>query len=496
MNIFFRSISLCILLYSIPDAICIASDLVPGPFTVGFESYKTHDNSRLYCSGEDSIPRPLLIHLWYPSEDMNTGSTLDFKHYIDLISQRENYAKLTSEIDENSFNYVHAYSEFAKINLGLDTSIHVQDILDSPVYAKRGIPIQKIVSGSPLLIYAPSNSKSSVQNHMICEYLASYGFIILSVASAGPTSIQRENIQESTMAQVLDMEYILKYCEDSLHIKYSKLGLIGFSSGGNANTIFQMRNKSTDAVFSMDGGQEYGAYVALNRMRDFNLKKADVPYCCVVNNYVDFSIYPLFGSVNTSEKYLFQMPFLNHNGFISHWRFFESCSSRTLESPGSISYDYICACALVFFSQYLMTASSLKWEPFLGEMDKEYIRPLNLNNTAMATLCNTLLNEHLDSAVSYMHTHEAELFADETQVNILARMFIDGNIDLAIFLGMNNVDKHPDSWKAHYNLAYMFKEKGETALSKNSLLKAKALNPDNAEIVDLLKEVNKMESNQ
>jgi len=496
MNIFFRMISLSVLICTIPDVICIASDLVNGPFTVGFGSFKTHDNSRLYFSGEDTVPRPLLVHLWYPSEEMIMGSTLNFKHYIDLISQRENYAKLTSEIDQNSFNYVHAYSEFAKVNLDLDTSIHVQDILDSPVYAKSGIPIQNIVSGSPLLIYAPSNSKSSVQNHMICEYLASYGFIILSVASAGPTSIQRENIQESTMAQVIDMEYILKYCEDSLHIKYSKLGLIGFSSGGNANTIFQMRNKSVDAVFSMDGGQEYGAYIALNRMRDFDLEKADVPYCCVVNNYVDFSIYPLYGSVNTSEKYLFQMPFLNHNGFISHWRFFESCSSLTLESPGSISYDYICECALAFLSQYLMTASSLNWESFLDEMDKEYIRPIKLNNTAIATLCNTLLNEPLNSAVSYMLNHVAELFADETQVNILARMFIDGNIDLAIFLGMNNVDKHPDSWKAHYNLAYMYKEKGETALSKNSLLKANALNPDNADIVDLLNKVNKMESKE
>lgn len=422
------------------------------------------------------------------------GSPLDFKDYIDLISQRENYVKLTSEIDENSFNYVHAYSEFAKVNLGLDTSISVQDILDSPVYAKSGIPIQKVVSGSPLLIYAPSNSKSSVQNHMICEYLASYGFIILSVASAGPTSIQRENIQESTMAQVIDMEYILKYCKDSLHIKYPTLGLIGFSSGGNANTIFQMRNISTDAVFSMDGGQEYGAYVALNSMRDFDLKKSDVPYCCVVNNYVDFSIYPLYASVNTSEKYLFQMPFLDHNGFISHWRFFESCSSHTLESPGSISYDYICKCALVFFSQYLMSPSSLKCESFLGEVDKEYIRPLKLNNTAIATLCNTLLNEPMDSAFSYMHNHAAELFADETQVNILARMLIDGNIDLAIFLGMKNVDKNPDSWKAHYDLAYMYKEKGETALSKNSLLKAKSLSPENADIVNLLNEVTIMES--
>ena len=494
MNIFSRKISFCLLICFVPSVLSLASGLEHGPFTVGFESYKIHDNSRLYFSGEDSIPRPLLIHLWYPSGEMSTGSTLTFKHYIDLISQREDFDKLTLEIDANSFNYVKAYSDFAKFNLGLDTGIHVQNILDSPVYAKSGISVQSIVPGSPLLIYAPSNGKSSVQNHMICEYLASYGFIILSVGSAGPNSMQRENIMESTMAQVLDMEYILKYCEDSLHIMYSKLGLIGYSSGGNANTIFQMRNKSVDAVFSMDGGQEYGAYVALNGMRDFDLQKADVPYCCMVNNFVDFSIYPLYGSVNTSEKYLFRMPFLNHNGFISHWSFFESCSSNTSKSSGSISYDYICECALEFFSQYLKGASTLKRESFPGEMDNEYIRPLNLNNTAISTLCNILLNEHLDSAVSYIHTHEAELVAEETRVNILARMLIDKYPDLAIFLAKYNVEKHPDAWKAHYNLAYMYKQKGEIVLARNTLLKAQALNPDNTEIADLLNEIKEIDA--
>lgn len=126
--------------------------------------------------------RPLLIHLCYPSEEPADGPSINFKHYINLIAQRENYGRILSEIVENSFNYVYAYSEFAKSNMGLDTSIRAQEILDAPVYARRGILIKKLASGAPLLIYAPSNSKSSVQNHMICEYLASHGFMILSAA--------------------------------------------------------------------------------------------------------------------------------------------------------------------------------------------------------------------------------------------------------------------------------------------------------------------------
>jgi len=493
MNIFPRIISLCILICAIPRVDCTASDLVYGTYTVGFESYKAKDDSRPYLLGEDTISRPLLIHFWYPSKEKIEGHTLAFKHYIDLITQRENYGRLTSEIDENSFNYVYAYSEHAKNNLGLDTSIHTQEILDSPVYAKSGIPIQKIGAGFPLLIYAPSNSKSAVQNHMICEYLASHGFMILSVASAGPASIHRANMGESTMAQVIDMEYILKYCEDSLSITYTTLGLFGFSSGGLANTIFQMRNESVGAVFSMDGGQEYGAYPGLYKMADFNLEKTNVPYWSAVNNYDNFSIYPLYNSVLTSEKHMFQMPHLDHNGFISHWRFFEYCSSCSTKSQLGISYDYMSQCALGFFSKYLKPAQSFDDSTFFSDLDKEYIRAVSPNYSNIATLCNVLLDNNLDSATSLVNDPKTELFAEETQINILSRMFIDAKIDLAIWLRQFNVEHHPDSWQAQYDLGYVYKKKGETLLSKNALLKAEALNPDNTDITNLLNELNQFE---
>ena len=493
MSTIFKNIYLTILICSIPGISCSASDLEYGPYKVGFNSYKTYDDTRPYFLGKDTISRPLLIHLWYPSRDEIEGDALDFKHYIDLIAVRENYGILKPQIDKNSFNYVNAYSDFAKRGLGLDTSVHTRQILDAPVSARSGLSLQQNGPEFPLLIYAPSNSKSSVQNHMICEYLASHGFMILSVASAGPNSIRRENIAESTMAQVIDMEHILKYCEDSLNIEYTSLGVFGFSSGGQASTIFQMRNERVAAVFSMDGGQEYGAYSVLYKMADFNLEKTNVPYCSVVNNYEDFSIYPLFNSVFSSEKYMFQMPFLDHNGFISHWGFFESCSPASIRSSISISYDYMSECALRFFSKYLKPGSSSYDSIFFSGPDKEYIQAVSQDYSCITTLCNMLLDNNLDSAARLVDENKAELFAEEIQIHILARMFIDAKIDLAIWLYKMNNDFRHESWQAHYDLGYAYKEKGETLLSKNVLLKAKELNPGNKDITDLLDKITQLQ---
>ncbi len=490
MNSFPRIISVIAFIFTTAGVDCKASDLVYGPYEVGFESYKTYDESRSYILGEDTISRPLLIHFWYPSLEKIKGHTLSFKDYIDLIAQREDFDKPGAEIEKNSFNYVNAYSGHAKHHLGLDTSITTQEILDSPVFAKSGIPIQTIGSEFPLLIYAPSNSKASVQNHVLCEYLASHGFMILSVASAGPNSIKREKISESTIAQVTDMEFIIKYCKDSLDIKYTSLGLFGFSSGGNANTLFQMTNKSVDAIFSMDGGQEYGAYSALYKMQEFDLDKSSVPYCSVINNYEDFSIYPLYNSVITTDKYLFRMPHLDHNGFVSYWQYFDSCSPESSKSDVALSFETLSQCALGFFSKYLKPDPLLNDSTFLTGLDKVYIQAVDDNYSSITLLCSALLDNDLESASRLLDDPKSGLFAEETQVNILGRMFIDSQIDRTIYLYLYNVEKHPDSWKAHYNLGYTYSEKGENLLAKNELLIAKELNPENPDINNLLDEIN------
>jgi len=489
MNAIFSVFCLSFILLISPEGNCSVAEFEYGPFNVGFNSYKTYDYSRSYIIDKDTVLRPMLIHLWFPSQDVIEAPVLNFKAYIDLISLREDFDISKSEVAKNSFNFIKAYSDFAKRSYGLDTSVLAQQILDAPVISRSGIPVPKNRPEFPLLIYAPSNSKSSVQNHMICEYLASHGFMILSVGSAGPNSLSREKMKESIMAQVNDMEYILKYSEDSLHISYTNLGVFGFSSGGLASVIFQMRNERVDALLTMDGGQEYGAYPAIYKMPDFTLEKTDVPYCSVVNNYENFSIYPYYNSLITKEKYMFRMPFLDHNGFVSHWHFFESCSKNSISSPIGISYEYISKCALTFFSKYLKPKSFSVENSFFSEQKKQYIRTVSMDCPYVSVLCNALLDNDMNTAEKMVTDYKSEIFEDETRINILARMFIGNNIDLAIWLYKNNVEYHPDSWRTFYDLGYAYKEKGEPLLSRNALHRAEELNPGNADINRLLNEV-------
>ena len=488
-----KVVYLIFLYFLVSSGVCLAQGLENGSYTVGFKYYKTYDESRQYVVNNDTTSRPFLIHFWYPSEVNIENNSYYFKNYIDLISLREDFNKPTSEVEEYSYNFINAYAGFAKQNLGVDTSLTTQEILEYPVAAQYGVALAKSKEKFPLIIYAPSNSKSAVQNHMLCEYLASHGFMVISVGSAGEISLNRNNMQESILAQVNDMEFILNYFEDSLKINYAGLGLMGFSSGGLATTIFQMKHENVNAVFSMDGSQEYGAYVPLFKLEDFNLNKTNVPYCLLINNNENFSIYPFYNSIISEEKQIFRMSYIDHNGFVSFWRFFDLCSAKTSINKYCTSYDYISSTALNFFNAYMKPKQLSNSESELSFQINEYIKSVTSDNSMIAQLCNLIISDGIDSAIGFLYSHQEFFSEKENEINILSKMFRDADTDEAIQLLLFNKKMHPDSWQTQFELGFTYKLKGDLSLAKEYLLQAQELNPENGEIINLLNEIDEAE---
>lgn len=488
-----KIVYLAILFLLVSSSFCLAQDLMSGSYSVGFKYFKTYDESRLYVINNDTICRPLLIHFWYPTDDNTKKGSYYYKNYIDLISIRENFNRPTAEVDGYSLNFIDAYAGFARQHLGIDTNLTTQQILDCSVVAQYGIDIAKSHKKFPLIIYAPSNSKSSVQNHIICEYLASHGFMVISVGSAGSESITRQHDQKSILAQVSDMEYILDYFEDSLKIKYTDLGLMGFSSGGLATTIFQMRNEEVGAVFSMDGSQEYGSYITLFKTEGFNLKRTNVPYCLMVNNYENFSIYPFYNSIVSDQKQMLSLPYLDHNGFVSYWKFFDQCSVSSDVNKTCTSYDYISSTALAFFNKYLKTTQKSKSQSDLNIETNEYIKYKTSDNAIVAQLCNIILTYNIDSAIRFLESNQEVFKIKETEINILSKLFKDPDIDVSIQLLLFNEKIHPESWQTLLELGSAYKVNGDPTLAKQTVLRAQQLNPENSEIISLLNEINEVE---
>ena len=319
-------------------------------YLTGFKYYKLYDSTRQYYYQQDTKDRPLLVHFWYPSQE-KTSLKMDYKQYIDLIAIREDYSKSKDQIDKESRNYINAYSNFSQKTYGLSKDVTADQILGSKVNASLNVDV---VDGDfPLIIYAPSNSKESMQNHLIFEKLASHGYYIISVASAGQNSKKRGHSKESILAQVRDMEFILNFFENDLGLNYTGIGVLNFSAGGMATPIFQMKHKKVKATVSLDGGHEFGSYTILYHTPGYESYKKGAPYYLMSNSDVP-SIFPYYTSMGSDDKYYSKMKKINHFGFVSFWSFFDSCDPLSTDKNEYVtSYSYIIDNVFYFFDFYL-----------------------------------------------------------------------------------------------------------------------------------------------
>mgnify|MGYP001413969101 CR=1 FL=1 len=460
-------------------------------YNVGFRYYTEYDSSRLYIYNQDTINRPMLVHFWYPSKEKSENGNMNYKQYVNLISIREDFLKEKETIEQDSYNFVNAYAQFAQKSYGIGLNISTQQILESPVKASLNLEIEK--GEFPLIIYAPSNSKSSIQNHVICEYLASNGFYVISVSSAGPNSIERKNFKQSVLAQVKDMEFILNFIKTNNNINYSSIGLLGFSTGGLATAIFQMKHKSVSAIFNMDGSNEYSMYLSLSKFEDYDISKTGIPYF-LVGNQNKQSIYPYYNSIRTENKFYFKMLHLSHFGFVSFWTYFDTCNPDTTQHDFSKSYELICESASTFFDATLNEnkKSNGKLSGMRNQKNNFAVYE-QLDCFETMQLLNTFLSENINVAIATYKNHKAQNFNDynynEEEISLLGRMLIDYDIDAAIKLLQFNRDEYPASWHVYYDLAFSYKIKGDFNSAKTTLLKALELGNDNKDVKDLLKEL-------
>lgn len=484
-------IYLSLFFFTASISFCFSQDDANTSYAVGFKYYKTRDITREYLIYDDTVPRPLLIHFWYPSENNSAVNKLKFKQYIELIAIREDYAKDKETIENECYGFIDAYAGYAKSNLRIAVNTSTESILNSVVCAS--LDISQAKGKFPLIIYAPSNAKTPVQNHLLCEQLASRGFYVISVSSAGENSINRNDPGKSMEAQVTDMEFILDYIRKDIGLTYSDLGLMGYSTGGLACALFQMKHPEVKAVCSLDGSQEYSFYLYLSKLEGFNLNNASAPYLALVNKTIA-SVYPYYNSIISSDKLALRYPHLDHFGFVSFWSYFEQCEPDILSNNYTASYYSMSESVLNFFNATLKgnknAVSNLRNNI---SRKNEYMIQDDLDYSHAAILLNNYLKDSIYSAIYTCELTKPEKDNKdnytEEEIGLLGRMLLDYDIESSVKLFAYNTKQFPNSWHAYYDLGFSYQIKNEPYLAKEAYLKAHDLNPENQEIINIISEL-------
>ncbi len=216
----------------------------PGPYSVGFKVFQQNDSSRVFQTTGDmpgepatQSPRPLQTLVWYPTE-VSTAHRMNVGDYAALIRTETSFDKPADHGKAQSF-----VEDFTRGTISIPTWA----IRDAPAQAGR----------FPLVIYAPSLNAPAIENIELCEYLASYGFVVIATPSMGATSRNMTIDIAGANAEARDISFLIDFARTLPDTDMSEIAAIGYSWGGMSALFAAARDQRIDALVSLDGSFRY-----------------------------------------------------------------------------------------------------------------------------------------------------------------------------------------------------------------------------------------------
>jgi len=199
-----------------PTAPALWAGLAPGPFQVGYQRLETDEGP---------------VDTWYPA--VPGGEALRFAAYLgdDEAAGLSNFLA----------------------GAGIPAST-IDSLFDSPLFAARGAP--PLDGPFPVVLVGQGNGESVIDQVVLCEYLASRGYVVASTPSpTRETPLEREDqVGEFAERQADALSAALGVVSASLPADTNTVAAVGHSFGARAALLLAMRDSRVRALVSLDGG--------------------------------------------------------------------------------------------------------------------------------------------------------------------------------------------------------------------------------------------------
>jgi len=489
---------------------CQVFTLLQGPYAVGFRSVNQFDNSRSFAkySAEGTLvnkggTRPIQTSIWYPAENGDDATLMLFEEYVDLVAYEVGFPEMTSEVR-------------AAARRGLQFSFDSPaNRFNSELKAKtNAIRDARPASGSfPVIIYGPSFGSQSFENSVLFEYLASFGYIIVSSPCMGQKSRAMTQDILGIEAQAKDMEFLISFAHSLPDADMEKLAVMGFSWGGISNVFVQMRNDNVKAVICLDGSIRYNPELFKDSPYSDSMKM-DVPFLYLAQK--NFSVEQLdamkiditpnfFNSLKRSDAYLLTFGNLQHQNFASNYiRLIERnlwYENEGTQEEVNQGYESVCRYVLNFLDAYLkdnkQALAFLRDKPeqngiaphlVVGQFKKAQQAPPSLTEFRLAL--GQAGFETASSVYAEMKKATPSFSLRENEISdwgyeLVAR----GRIKEAVEIFKLNVELYPASSNVYASLGEAYMNDGNRELAIRNLEKSVELDPQNAFNLQFLKKL-------
>jgi pimeloyl-ACP methyl ester carboxylesterase len=303
--------------------------LPPGPHAVGYKTSWQLDYSRRYNMSFDNktayapgkAPRPILVNLWYPAKKVGDPTRMPHRDYLNIRSDDPLLATFATRLSEYN-RAVLSKEVMGKPAAELTDREQplLGQFLDTPTACIRdAAPVR---GSFPLVIYHAGAGSSFEDNSVLCEFLASHGFVVLGSAFQEPSgkSFNTDNREGSAR----DLAFLGAYARQLPGVDWGHVAVVGHSAGAQAALLLGSQADSVaDAVVSLDTTQDYRG-LADSAWEDFtapvvkNGKNFTRPLLMVAGPHAFFE---LADSLHRSRRYYLTVKGLGHNDYISQGGF-------------------------------------------------------------------------------------------------------------------------------------------------------------------------------
>jgi len=329
-------------------------DLKPGVYSIGFETIEKYDYSRSIQPKKDYFgeplegerARPIQICIWYPAGDNSDTPEMVYGNYVFPNPKDGEFFRAVSGVQNREL-------QFLGMVFGGDQG-RILDAISAPVAARRDAPHSD--GKFPLIIYHPEGQGGMADNMVLCEFLASYGFVVATTHSIGALFQYPEKNQADLEMVVRDREFALAELRNLDYIDNGKIALIGAGFGGLAASVMQMRGFDFDALVSLGGWQLLSDHIEFARQNPFNNRlRMIVPQLQIYRNIDNAFDLSHIDSSRYSQRYLLAIndtilrPFSCY-GAIRQFEMSEEVDSPNISRP---DYDLACQYILNFLNSTL-----------------------------------------------------------------------------------------------------------------------------------------------
>jgi len=323
-----------------------------GPHAVGFRTMERYDYSRTFRDkrGPDGIARPgerarpVLMYVWYPAENTPGETPMVYGECSFASPADPAFFPLVSRLQEREI-----YSTLYPFFQGQRGS--VVDLMNVALAAVRDA---KPLEGTfPLVVYHTEMRGAPGENALLCEHLASHGYVVATAHSIGTMGRDPSPNLDDLASLVRDKEFVVAALRDWPQFDGEKLALAGNGFGALAALVLAMRNSDVDAVVT------FGAWTSGPGLADlagvcagYRPERLAVPLLSIADGGRTAAASAAAGALEHSARLLATTSAAYPRGFSSYAALATAVPGRAAEEAVA-EYGSICRLARLFLDGHL-----------------------------------------------------------------------------------------------------------------------------------------------